>query len=206
MSDETVKDTHKKCNEHKEGQHIQTDRDRQTDRQTQTHRNTHRRSTVQAQFMMTAEWVSVKIINSIIHTMSVVRLFHSATDSPLRRFHSDLNKQTTGDTQWYNKPHNIKCIYEVWNVCKWATGDELRPMLITVPSNPLIVIANYTNLPGISIKFQGISSISRSCRQPENELVNATSSNQVVNDSAWHFHDTRIFRCYVSIRHTAPIC
>jgi len=30
------------------------------------------------------------------------------------------------------------CLHELWNVCKWACDDELRPMLITVPSRQLI--------------------------------------------------------------------
>jgi len=29
-------------------------------------------------------------------------------------------------------------LHEFWNVCKWAYDDELRQMLITVPSSQLI--------------------------------------------------------------------
>jgi len=42
-------------------------------------------------------------------------------------------------------------LHELWNVCKWARDDELRPTLITVTSSQLI--AGYNNFPGASIKF-----------------------------------------------------
>jgi len=37
---------------------------------------------------------------------------------------------------------------------------------VAISSDQLIIIANYTNFPGTSIKFQDISSISSSCRHP----------------------------------------
>jgi len=77
---------------------------------------------------------------------------------------ADTHLPSHGPVQWYDKLHDIKCIHEVWNVGKWACCDELQPTLISVPSNQLTIIANYTNFPVTSIKFQDISSISRSCR------------------------------------------
>ena len=132
---------------------------------------------------------------------------------PIRRFstmhwtdrctYASTDRQIVHGKVWWlghyatraTRPNNIMTTSNVWTISNWACDDEHRPMLITVPSNQFTRTAwipalppTFCNFPGGPIKFQEISSISRSCRHPGWLMAAVTKNDEVQHTS--HYHPT----------------